>query len=137
MKFAEGTLRGNALFDIKANTKKPLELEFQGDNLKIQRILVDDPEKVSLEGSLLLDGHLEWNTTAKKENNGIYKTGAMEARLRDGTIHRFEILSKIFSLINSVHCERPTPRYCRPGTALQSPHLGHGSLRRQVESQES
>lgn len=100
MKFAEGTLRGNALFDIKANTKKPLELEFQGDNLKMQRILVDDPEKVSLEGSLLVEGHLQWNTTAKKENNGIYKTGAMEVRLRDGTIHRFEILSKIFSLIN-------------------------------------
>lgn len=100
MKFAEGTLRGNAVFDIKANTKKPLELEFQGDNLKMQRVLVDDPEKVSLEGSLLLDGHLEWNTAAKRENNGIYKTGAMEARLRDGTIHRFEILSKIFSLIN-------------------------------------
>ena len=46
------------------------------------------------------EGHLEWKITPRRENNGVYKTGKIEVRVLDGVIHRFEALSKIFSLIN-------------------------------------
>ncbi|MEJ2718571.1 MAG: DUF3971 domain-containing protein, partial [Deltaproteobacteria bacterium] len=97
---ADGVVRGNALFDIRANTTRPLAIDFQADHLRMQQMLLTDPERVKIEGDVLMSGHLEWNTTSKRENNGLYKTGAIEVRVRDGTIHRFDILSKIFSLIN-------------------------------------
>jgi hypothetical protein len=100
MAFAEGTLRGTAVFDIGANTQRPLAIEFQGDNLQMQTILLSDPKKVSVEGSALVDGHMAWNVSPKRENGGVYKTGAVEVRLRNGVIHRFDVLSKIFALIN-------------------------------------
>jgi hypothetical protein len=97
---ADGVVRGNALFDIRANTTRPLAIDFQADHLRMQRMLLADPERVKIEGDALMNGHIEWNTTSKRENHGLYKTGAIEVRVRDGTIHRFDILSKIFSLIN-------------------------------------
>jgi hypothetical protein len=100
MSFAEGTVRGNAVFDIRANTQRPIALEFQGDNLQMQTVLLADPKRVSISGPVHMEGRMAWNITPKRENHGVYKTGAMEVRLRDGVINRFEILSKIFSLIN-------------------------------------
>lgn len=100
MSFAEGTLQGTAAFDIRANTNIPFALDFQADNVNMAGLLLTDPDKVSMQGNLVADGHMEWRTTRKRENAGIYKTGKIELRMGEGVIHRFEILSKIFSLIN-------------------------------------
>jgi AsmA-like C-terminal region/Protein of unknown function len=100
LEFAGGTLRGRAQFDVRAKTKEPLKLEFQGDHLGMKGIMASDPERVSIEGNTTVEGHMAWKLNPRRENYGIYKNGAMEFRVRKGTIHRFEILSKIFSLIN-------------------------------------
>ena len=75
MNFADGTLRGSALFDVRANTSKPLTLDFQGDHLKMERMMLFDPDKAQLEGKVLTEGHLEWKTGPKRENGGVYKVG--------------------------------------------------------------
>ena len=100
MAFGEGNVQGTALFDIRSSTDAPFSVEFQADNVKMSRLLLSDPDKVSIQGNLMADGHLEWRTTRKKEHAGVYKSGNIELRMREGTIRRFEILSKIFSLIN-------------------------------------
>ncbi len=98
--YAEGTLQGSAIFDIRANTNVPFSVDFQADNVSMARLLLTDPSQVSIEGKLVADGHMEWRTTRKRQNAGIYKAGRVELRMGEGVIHRFEILSKIFSLIN-------------------------------------
>jgi uncharacterized protein YhdP len=100
MTVGNGILRGNALFDIRAETEKPLDLELQGDNLKIERMALADPQRVRVEGDLGLEGRLEWRLTPGRENAGLHRSGEIEVRLRDGVIHRFDVLSKIFTLIN-------------------------------------
>lgn len=97
---ADGIVQGDALFDIRANNSTPLSLEFQADHLRMDRLNLINPETVRLQGDLTAEGHMEWKTTPRRENNGIYKTGKIEVRVLDGVIHRFEALSKIFSLIN-------------------------------------
>ncbi|MGO9569019.1 MAG: AsmA-like C-terminal region-containing protein [Desulfomonilaceae bacterium] len=99
--FADGALRGSALFDIRENPGKPLTLDFQGDHLQMERMMLSaDPDKVRVEGNCLTEGHLEWKLGPGKENHGLHKTGTVEVRVHDGVIHRFEILSKIFSVVN-------------------------------------
>lgn len=101
MGLAEGIVRGSGLFDIRSNTQKPLTVDFQGDQLRIERLMLSDPDRVKIAADMVAEGHMEWklgNTNA--ENNGMYKTGTLEVRLNDGVIHRFDVLSKIFSLIN-------------------------------------
>lgn len=100
MGFADGILRGTALFDIRGNTRLPLSLELQGDNIKMERILTSDPDRMRIEGELVAEGRLEWKTNSKRENHGIYKTGKIEVRIQNGVIQRFETLSRIFSAIN-------------------------------------
>lgn len=100
MAFAGGILRGSAEFDIRRNTKVPFAVDFQADNLRMARLLLANPDRVSIRGNLLGEGRMEWKTTPRRENAGIYKTGRMELRVSEGVIRRFEILSKIFSLIN-------------------------------------
>jgi hypothetical protein len=98
--FAEGLLQGDGRIDITPNTTTPLALEFQGDHLRMERLFLINPERVRLQGDVTAEGRLEWKTTSRRENNGIYRTGKMEFRVQDGVIYRFEALSKIFSLIN-------------------------------------
>ncbi|MFZ5867783.1 MAG: AsmA-like C-terminal domain-containing protein [Thermodesulfobacteriota bacterium] len=100
LSFADGALRGSGLFNIRANARTPLRIDFRGDHLKIERTAFLDPNYLKIEGDMWVDGHMEWHTTPKRENNGVYKTGSAEVRLKDGMIYRFEVLSKIFSLIN-------------------------------------
>jgi len=95
-----GTVRGNARFDIRPETRKPLELELQGDHLKIERTMLVDPDRVRVEGDLDFEGRLEWSLIPGRENNGIHRSGEIEVRLKDGVIHRFDALSKVFSVIN-------------------------------------
>ncbi len=97
---ADGIVRGDAQFDIRANTTMPFALDFQADHLRMERILLADPERVRLQGDVTAEGHLEWKTTSRRESHGIYKTGKIEVRVQDGVIHRFDALSKIFSFIN-------------------------------------
>ncbi|MFC1836721.1 AsmA-like C-terminal domain-containing protein, partial [Thermodesulfobacteriota bacterium] len=99
-KMAEGVIRGSAVLDIRAGTKTPMKLEFEAERLRMERLLAADMEEVSIKGDVRLDGQLKWNTTQRKENEGICKTGSMNVRVRDGVIHRFDILSKIFTLVN-------------------------------------
>ncbi len=100
MQFSEGVVRGNGVSDIGATTQVPLSLDFQGDQMKMDRIMLYDPEKVSVEGSVTAEGHLQWKLSSGRVNNGIHRTGNIEVRVHDGVIHRFDTLSKIFSLIN-------------------------------------
>ncbi len=101
MNFADGVLRGSALFDIRENPGKPLTLDFQGDHLQMERMMLSaDPDKVRVEGRALTEGHIEWKLGPGKENHGLHKTGTVEVRIKDGVIHRFDILSKIFSAVN-------------------------------------
>ena len=100
MNFADGTLRGTASLDLRPSTTRPLKIEFQGDQLNFDRIFVSDPNRVKLDGEVVSQGYMEWRIRSGLENGGLYKTGNMEVRVTNGTIYRFEILSKIFSLIN-------------------------------------
>lgn len=43
---------------------------------------------------------MEWRLTDKRENNGISRSGQITVHTGGGVIHRFEALSKIFSLVN-------------------------------------
>jgi hypothetical protein len=101
MGFAEGIIRGSALFDIRSTTQKPLTVDFQGDQLRFERIFPADPDRMRVESDMVTEGHMEWKLgNTNPENNGMYRTGSIEVRLHDGVIHRFEVLSKIFSVIN-------------------------------------
>jgi hypothetical protein len=100
MNFVDGILRGSANFDIKAQTTIPFKLDFQGENLKFDRVFVSDPQRVKVDGDMNVHGKMEWKLRKSVENHGIYKTGIVDVVLTNGIIYRFEILSKIFSLIN-------------------------------------
>ncbi len=95
-----GGLRGKARINIRAGNKVPLNIDLFGDHLRMSRILLADPEHVSIVGDVLINGNIQWNTASTRENGGVYRTGTAEVRVRKGVIHRFEILSKIFSFIN-------------------------------------
>ncbi|MBI5570169.1 MAG: hypothetical protein HY914_09510 [Desulfomonile tiedjei] len=100
VKFAGGTLTGDGLIDIRETTSRPLRLDFQGDHLKMDRVLAGSELQVNVEGDVLVEGHLEWQLTTNRENHGIRKTGRTEVDVRNGVIHRFDALTKIFSSIN-------------------------------------
>jgi hypothetical protein len=100
MNFANGTLRGTAGFDIRESTSKPFSLTFQADQIKMQRLTLSDWEGMRVEGNLLAEGHMDWKLSPKRENHGVYKSGSIEVRVHNGVVHKFEVLSKIFSLIN-------------------------------------
>lgn len=101
MKFADGVLRGSAVFDIRENPGKPLTLDFQGDHLQMERMMLStDPDKVRVGGRVLTEGQIEWKLGPGKENHGLHKTGTVEVSVKDGVIYRFEVLSKIFSMVN-------------------------------------
>lgn len=100
MNFVDGVLRGSANFDIKAQTTIPFKLDFQGENLKFDRVFVSDPQRVKVDGNMNVHGKMEWKLRKSVENHGIYKTGIVDVVLTNGIIYRFEILSKLFSLIN-------------------------------------
>jgi uncharacterized protein YhdP len=78
-----------------------LTLDFQADELKIDRVMLSDPNRIKVEGNMVVAGRMEWHLgKTNPENNGMYKTGTMEVRLHEGVIHRFDTLSKIFSAVN-------------------------------------
>jgi hypothetical protein len=66
----------------------------------MQRLFPSESEGMRVEGNAVAEGHMEWKLGPKRENHGIYKSGTIEVRVHDGIVHRFEVLSKIFSLIN-------------------------------------
>jgi hypothetical protein len=100
MTFAEGSLQGSAIFDLRESATTPLVLEFQGDNLRMERILVGPQDNLRIESDMIVEGRMEWRLTASRKNHGISRSGVIEARLREGVIQRFEVLSKLFSFIN-------------------------------------
>lgn len=99
-KIAGGTVRGSSIIDIRPKNKRPLRIEFQGEDLKMKRILLSNSGNLRVEGNVQLGGFVDYFTSERRANDGVYKVGKMEVRIKDGTIHRFEVLSKIFSLIN-------------------------------------
>jgi hypothetical protein len=100
LKIADGMVRGNALFDIRPSTQIPLTLDFQADHLRMEQIMMSDPEWLRVEGDMGIEGQLEWKLTANRANDGIYKTGKIGVRVTNGAINRFDILSKVFALVN-------------------------------------
>jgi len=98
--FAEGLLSGTGLFDIRSNTTRPLTLEFQGDHLRMERLMTSDPQWLRVSGEMVVEGKLDWKLGPNIENRGIYKLGSIEVRMHDGVINRFDLLSKLFSLVN-------------------------------------
>ncbi|MDQ7784708.1 MAG: AsmA-like C-terminal domain-containing protein [Desulfomonilaceae bacterium] len=97
---ADGIIRGSAVCAIRANTQVPLVLDLQADQLRMERVMLSDPEWLRVEGDVVVNGKLQWNLSSSRANNGVYKTGNIEVRVNDGTVNRFDILSKVFSLIN-------------------------------------
>jgi hypothetical protein len=100
IKIADGILRGSALFDIRKETQTPLTLEIQGDQLRMEKVMMSDPEWLRVEGDVIVDGQLQWKLNANRATDGIYKEGSIEVRVHNGVINRFDILSKLFTLIN-------------------------------------
>jgi hypothetical protein len=100
MDFADGTLRGSSLFDIRLNTSKPLTVDLQGDRLRMERVMLSDPQWLRVSGNMMVEGRLEWKLGPSYYGGGLYKTGNIEVRMNDGVINRFDILSKLFSLVN-------------------------------------
>ncbi len=93
-------LWGSAELDIRADTKKPLTIDFEAEEMAIERVLLSDPEKMSIDGKLGAKGKLEWKTSGGRENGGLTKSGNVAVKVADGKIHRFDILSKIFTVVN-------------------------------------
>jgi hypothetical protein len=100
MNIADGIVTGAAVFNIKENTTKPFSLTFQADKLKVDRLLNSSEGQMKIEGELSSTGRMGWAISPGRANHGVVRTGSMDVRILDGTIHRFEILSKIFSLLN-------------------------------------
>ncbi len=98
--FADGILRGTGLFDIRMNTTKPFSVEFQGDGLRMEKTMRADPGWLKVSGNVILEGQLDWKLGPSSDKRGMYKTGKIEVRMKDGVINRFDILSKLFSLVN-------------------------------------
>jgi hypothetical protein len=100
MRLADGNVTGTGLIDFRKRASTPFQLKFQGDRLKLEQLFGPDTEGLQIIGHTLCDGRMEWRLTESRENNGIYKIGSIDMLAGKGTIYRFEILSKIFSLIN-------------------------------------
>jgi hypothetical protein len=99
--FAGGDLTGDALFNITGKSNIPIRIDFKGEYMNLSTLLLTDPERVSVKGRTRASGRMEWRLTKDKSvNNGMYYAGNVYMRARDGVIYRFEILSKIFSLLN-------------------------------------
>ncbi len=98
--YAEGLVKGNAVFDIKQNARTPFSLHFLGDKIKLDHVTASDSSSLMIFGNMFLDGRLEWKLGPSLDNSGIFKTGHVDVRLEDGVIDKFDVLSKIFSLLN-------------------------------------
>jgi hypothetical protein len=66
----------------------------------MERVMMSDPEWLRVEGDVVLNGKLKWNLSSSRANDGVYKTGNIEVRVHDGKVNKFDILSKLFSLVN-------------------------------------
>lgn len=100
LRMADGILRGTGLFDIRRETTKFFVMDFQGDQLKMEQLLMSDRDWMRISGNALLEGKMEWKLGINPENNGLDKTGSVELRMQEGVVNRFDILSKLFSLVN-------------------------------------
>jgi hypothetical protein len=98
---ARGDLEGNAKLNINRDSRTPLKIDFQGQSMSLATLLLTDPERVSVKGVTRAKGAIEWRLTEDSSvNNGLYSAGKVYMMARDGIIYRFQILSKIFSLLN-------------------------------------
>jgi hypothetical protein len=100
MSFADGLVTGNAVFDIREETTTPFGVSFQGEKLKFERIFSNGDEGMRIQGEFFAEGKFDWRASGKRENQGVNRVGSVEIRARHGIVRRFEILSKIFSLVN-------------------------------------
>ncbi len=98
--FSNGLARGSGSIDVRAGSAKLLTLNFQAEKMRLERLTLSAPDRVKVDGDVYAAGTVDWKVRPNRENHGVYKTGSIEVRILDGSIHRFEILSKIFSLIN-------------------------------------
>ena len=99
-RIADGIVRGTALFDIRRQTRVPFTLEFQADQLRMEKVMLSDPQWLRVEGAAIADGQLQWKLSSNRANEGIYKTGSIEVRVHDGVVNKFDVLSKLFALVN-------------------------------------
>lgn len=99
-RIADGIIRGSALFDIRRETRIPLTLELQGDQLRMEKVMLSNPQWLRIEGSVIVDGQLQWKLNANRARDGVYKTGAVEVRVHNGVVNKFDVLSKFFTLFN-------------------------------------
>ncbi|MEW6350578.1 MAG: AsmA-like C-terminal domain-containing protein [Thermodesulfobacteriota bacterium] len=100
VKVADGIVTGSGAIDVRADTKEPLSIEWNAEKARLERALLSDPERMSIDGNLSAKGNLRWKTTDRRETQGLNKIGEVNVVVTDGTIHKFEILSKIFTLVN-------------------------------------
>jgi hypothetical protein len=99
LRVADGILRGTGLFDIRRETAKFFVMDFQGDQLKMEQLLMSDQDWMRISGNVLLEGKMEWKLGSNPENNGLDKIGSVELRMQEGMVNRFDIWSKI-SIVN-------------------------------------
>lgn len=100
IKIADGIIRGSGLLDIREKTQIPLTLDLQGDQLRMEKVMISDPQWLRVEGDAVVDGQMQWKLNSNRATHGIHKKGSIEVRVHNGAINRFDILSKLFTLIN-------------------------------------
>ena len=100
IRIADGIIRGSALLDIRQETRTPLTLDLQGDQLRMEKVMLSDPQWLRVEGDTNVDGQMQWELNSNRATHGIHKKGSIEVRVHNGAINRFDILSKLFTLIN-------------------------------------
>lgn len=99
--FANGEVGGESEIDIRKDSTVPVKINFNGHSMSLAKLMLADPERVSVNGTVRASGNVEWRLTKDRSfNNGLYYTGKVSMRAKDGIIYKFEILSKIFSLLN-------------------------------------
>ncbi len=99
--FANGEISGESEIDIRRDSITPVKINFNGYSMSLAKLMLADPERVSVNGTVRASGNVEWRLTKDRTfNNGLYYTGKVSMRAKDGIIYKFEILSKIFSLLN-------------------------------------
>jgi hypothetical protein len=100
MEVAGGRVHGTGLFETRADRKELLRVDFRGQGVPIERVLKADAQGSVLTGKASANGWMAWDTTRKSRNRGLSRQGHFQVQMSDGKVQRFEILSKIFSLIN-------------------------------------
>jgi hypothetical protein len=100
MNMAGGRVEGSGFFDVRSGALDLSRVDFRGDGLLMERVLTAGGQESVLEGRTKASGWMAWETGPAGKDEGSSRQGFFQVEISDGRVRRFEILSKIFSLIN-------------------------------------